>query len=355
MSNKILVAMSGGVDSAVAALIMRERGYEIGGITMTVWSEDAELDDGEVRTPDQNCIDARDVANTLSIPHYTVSLGKTFKERVIERFISDYKNGYTPNPCVECNKHVKFGKLFDSVKELGYDGIATGHYARIVKEDNGGFLLKRAVDTKKDQSYFLWSIRKDLLPHIHFPLGELTKPEVRELAQKNGFSNAHRSDSQDICFIADGDYAAFIKKHSDCKFTVGDFTDVDGNVIGKHSGLINYTIGQRKGLGVAFGKPMFVGGKDIRNNTVMLCTDEQLYSTVLTATDVNILTDETFSSPARLMAKIRYRHEPAIATVSKLDDGKLRVEFDLPQRAIAPGQSVVLYDGDTVVGGGIIE
>ena len=177
---------------------------------------------------------------------------------------------------------------------------------------------------------------------------------MREIADKNGFSNAHRSDSQDICFIPNGEYASFIKNHSQLNFEQGDFTDINGNIIGRHEGLINYTIGQRKGLGVAFGKPMFVGGKDADKNTVMLCTDEQLYTRSLTATDVNILTDETFDTPVRLSAKIRYRHEPAIATVTKLEDGRLRVEFDLPQRAIAPGQSVVLYEGDTVVGGGII-
>jgi tRNA-specific 2-thiouridylase len=354
MSKKILVAMSGGVDSAVAALLLKNAGYELGGITMKVWSDTCVVDDSDV-SPDKNCADAKSITETLGIPHHIVSLGSSFRENVIDRFIDDYKRGATPNPCIECNKHIKFGKLFESALSLGYDALATGHYARIETDENGNYYLKKAADENKDQSYFLWSIKKALLPCIYFPLGNYTKPEIRALAEKNGFSVAHRSDSQDICFISDGDYASFIKQHSDAEFSNGSFTDIDGNVIGEHSGIINYTIGQRKGLGVAFGVPMFVGSKNAKDNTVMLCTDEQLYKDTLTANDINILTNETFENPVRLQAKIRYRHTPAMATVTKLGDNKLSVKFDLPQRAIASGQSVVFYDGDTVVGGGIIE
>lgn len=355
MNRKVLVAMSGGVDSAVAALLLKENGYDLGSITMIVWSDNKTINDDPTPTPDQNCLDARCVADALRIPHHTVALGDSFRTNVINKFLDDYKNGLTPNPCVECNKHIKFGKLIECTDFLGYDMLATGHYAKISKDTNGIYFLKKANDEKKDQSYFLWSIKKELLSKILFPLGEYTKPEIREIAAQNGFSNAHRSDSQDICFISDGDYAAFIKNQCACRFSEGSFVDIEGNVIGQHSGIINYTIGQRKGLGVAFGKPMFVGRKNVSDNTVMLCTDEQLYSNTLTANSINLLVDDPLDKPVRLQAKIRYRHTPATATVTRTDENKLSVKFDLPQRAIAPGQSLVLYDGDTVIGGGIIE
>ena len=354
MKKNVAIAMSGGVDSAVAALLIKEQGFSACGITMKVWSDAGRIDDNDL-TPDQNCIDARAIADTLCIPHHIVSLGDEFYSHVIRRFLMDYVNGHTPNPCIECNKHIKFGALYRSALSLGCDTIATGHYARIAADANGNALLKTATDTSKDQSYFLWGIDKNILPHIMFPLGEYTKPQIREIAAKNGFSNAHRSDSQDICFIPNGEYADFIKHQLTRDFEAGDFTDIDGNAIGRHSGIINYTIGQRKGLGVAFGVPMFVGGKDASANTVLLCTDAQLYKDSLTATDINILVDEDFSAPVRTQAKIRYRHTPATATVIRTDENTLSVKFDLPQRAIASGQSVVFYDGDTVVGGGIIQ
>ena len=354
MDRRVLVAMSGGVDSAVAALLIKRAGYAVGGITMRVWSDDCSVPEGDTHTADKNCSDARVIADALGFEHHIVSYGQSFRECVLDRFIGDYKNGLTPNPCVECNRHIKFGKLFDSARELGYDALATGHYARIQQNASGTFELRRAADKNKDQTYFLWAIKKDILPCVLFPLGDMTKPQIRAIAAENGFFNAERGDSQDICFIKDGDYASFINAQSSSSFPSGDFIDVDGNVIGKHSGIINYTVGQRKGLGQAFGVPMFVGSKNAQDNTVTLCTDAQLYSDTLNARSINLLVDDQLSLPTRLQAKVRYRHEGAVATVTRTGEDSLNVKFDVPQRAICPGQSVVLYDGDTVIGGGII-
>jgi tRNA-specific 2-thiouridylase len=243
----------------------------------------------------------------------------------------------------------------DTATSLGYEKLATGHYVNIVKDSNGKLFLSKAKDKQKDQSYFLWSINKDSLSRLIFPLGDLTKSEIRELAQKNGLVTANRPDSQDICFIKNGEYASFIKQRSSCDFPCGDFVDVNGNVLGKHEGIINYTVGQRKGLGMAFGVPMFVGKKNASENTVTLCTNDELFCDTLTASNINLFVDDdTLDMPVRLQVKIRYRHEPTVATVRRISDDELSVKFDVPQRAITPGQSVVLYDGDTVIGGGMI-
>jgi tRNA-specific 2-thiouridylase len=353
---KILVAMSGGVDSAVAALLLKQQGYETAGITMQLWADDhSVLDDPSPISLDENCLDAKKVADHLGISHYCISYGETFKKSVIERFIAEYAQAKTPNPCVFCNKYIKFGVLLEKARTLGFDRLATGHYARIEKDQNGKALLKKAADTKKDQSYFLWSLSSDVLSSVVFPLGELTKDEIRQVATENALASAHRSDSQDICFIPDGDYVSFIQTHSDLEFPRGRFIDINGKPLGEHEGLIRYTVGQRKGLGIAFGKPMFVGSKNASDNTVMLCEDHELYRDTLTATNINLIACSSFDSPVRLEAKIRYRHTAATATVEQIAEDKLLVKFDSPQRAIAAGQSLVLYDGDTVIGGGIIE
>ena len=353
---KILVAMSGGVDSAVAALLLKQQGYETAGITMQLWSSaHAVPDDDSPSELDENCRDAKNVADHLGISHYSVSYGETFQKCVIDRFISEYGQAKTPNPCVFCNKYIKFGVLLEKARSLGFDRLATGHYARIEKTPDGKVLLKKAADKNKDQSYFLWSLSNEVLSSVAFPLGELTKDEIRKIAAENSLASAHRSDSQDICFIPDGDYVSFILNNSTLDSMHGRFIDLEGNILGEHQGLIRYTVGQRKGLGIALGRPMFVAEKNADNNTVTLCDDAKLYKDTLTANSINLIACDRFDAPVRLEAKIRYRHTAAPATVEQISADKLLVKFDTPQRAIAKGQSLVLYDGDTVVGGGIIE
>ncbi len=351
---KALIAMSGGVDSAVAAYLILNEGLDAEGVTMRLWSEGESLGDGPCSSPDENCRDAAAVCGVLGIPHRSVALGDTFREAVIDRFISDYAHGKTPNPCVECNRCLKFGKLMELAVRDGFDLLVTGHYARI-EEEGGVYRLKKAKDPAKDQSYFLWGIDRSALSRIRFPLGEYTKAEIRAIAAERKLPAAVRSDSQDICFVPDGDYVSFIGRNSDLVFPKGSFLDTDGKVLGEHQGLIRYTVGQRKGLGIALGAPAFVQKKDPVANTVTLCSDGELYRRELTASQVNFLVNEEGRFPARVEAKIRYRHTPAPATVTREDEGRIRVVFDEPQRAIAPGQSVVLYDGDTVLGGGVIE
>ena len=352
---RAMVAMSGGVDSSVAVLLLQEAGYEVAGITMQLWDPDRDLPDAIAPAMlDANSQDAKKVAQLLGIPHHSVALGESFRACVTGPFLAEYVAGRTPNPCVFCNRMIKFGKLMEISRSFGYPCLATGHYAKI-EASGDGYLLKKASDSSKDQSYFLWGIRRELLPYILFPLGNYTKPEIREIAAAHHFSNAHRTDSQDICFIPNGDYASFLRAHTDCGFEPGNFVSPDGSVLGRHEGIVRYTVGQRKGLGVAFGHPMFVAAKDPVANTMTLCEDRELYTDRLTASDINLLACKTLEAPTRLEAKIRYRHTAAPAMVEQIGEGRLQVIFDTPQRAIASGQSLVLYDGDTVIGGGIID
>ena len=351
----VLVAMSGGVDSAVCASLLLDEGYAVEGMTMRLWCEGEDLPDGACPALDGNCLDAMAVATRLGIPHHCVSRGETFKRAVVEPFIQAYAEGLTPNPCVECNRRIKFGYMVEQAKALGFDALATGHYARIEKTESGDCLLKKAKDEKKDQSYFLWSISREVLPFLILPLGDYTKEEIRRIAEEKKLPVAHRSDSQDICFIPDGDYVSFIAKHSDHPFPEGDFVDADGRVLGRHGGLVRYTVGQRKGLGIALGQPAFVGKISPEDNTVTLLSDQALYRNRLSASRVNWLCDEKVDAPLRVEAKIRYRHRPAAATVQLTDKERVSVIFDEPQRAITPGQSVVFYDGDVLLGGGIID
>lgn len=348
--------MSGGVDSSIAAYLCREQGYDCTGITLKLFDNE---DAGEPR--DKTCCsaddieDARAVCRRLDIPYYVYNFKDSFRDTVIARFIRAYETGCTPNPCIDCNRYIKFEKLMQRADELGFDKVVTGHYARICYDEAADrYLLKKAVDSSKDQSYVLYSLTQSQLARVLFPLGGMSKPEVRELAQSLDFVNAAKHDSQDICFVPDGDYAAFIERYTGRHYPCGDFTDESGAVLGEHKGIIRYTVGQRKGLGLALPCPMYVKEKDLAENKVVLCKNEALFSRELDATDVNLISVPEITQPLRVKARVRYNQPEQPATVTQTDENTLHVVFDEPQRAIAKGQAVVLYDGDTVVGGGTI-
>lgn len=352
-----LIAMSGGVDSSVAAALMKQRGYDCIGVTMKLRSnEDSPCTEKSCCTAD-DAEDARNVAYSMGMKFYVFNFTQEFEHEVIDRFVSAYEQGLTPNPCIDCNRYMKFELLYQRGRALGCDLIVTGHYARTEYDENlGRWVLKKAKNLPKDQSYVLYSMSQEQLAHTIFPLGDFSsKEEVRALAEKLGLLNAHKHDSQDICFVPDGDYAGFITRRTGKAYPHGDFLDVEGNVIGEHSGLIRYTIGQRKGLGVGFGERMYVCGKDVERNTVTLSREEGLYSNRLTARDFNWITfAEPPSSPVEVTAKTRYNGREAPAVVWAESSGLVHVEFMQPQRAVTAGQAVVLYSGDTVVGGGTI-
>ena len=348
---KTLIAMSGGVDSSVAAQLIYNEGYDCIGGTMKLINK---LSDENACCTSDDINDARLVAEKIGIPYEVFDFEDAFRQKVIDKFIDCYEKGGTPNPCVYCNRYLKFEKLLDKALELGCDYVATGHYAQI--EYNGErYILKKAVDTTKDQSYFLYSLTQEQLKHTLLPLGGLTKEEARKIAEANGFINSRKKDSQDICFVPDGDYVSVIKNITGKNYPDGNFVDKQGNVLGRHKGIINYTIGQRKGLGLALQEPMYVCDKSIKENTVVLATGDELYSKELNATDFNWILYENPPQEFRAKARIRYRQEEQWATVRVIDDKNVSIEFDEPQRAIAKGQAVVLYQDSIVVGGGTIE
>lgn len=357
MNKKVMLGMSGGVDSSVAAAILKKEGYEVTGVTMKIWPEQS----GTVQ-PEGGCCslsaveDARRVAFQLDIPYYVLNFQDIFERKVIDYFVAEYQRGRTPNPCIACNRFIKFDALLRKAVSMGIDHIATGHYARIEKDvSTGRFLLKKSVTEKKDQTYVLYNMTQEQLARTLMPIGDYDKETVRKIASELGFDVANKPDSQEICFIPDNNYGGFIASRMDKPAAPGKFVDTKGNVLGEHRGIVYYTVGQRKGLGLSFGKPMYVVRIDAVNNTVILGEAGSEYSMGLIASDLNWIAFDKLESPVPVRAKVRYSAKEAEAKITPLDGGRLRVDFSVPQRAITPGQSVVFYDKDIVLGGGCIE
>lgn len=342
MKKKVLIAMSGGVDSSAAALLLQKQGYECAGATLSLCGNET---DG-----------AKRIADGLGMPFYIFDEHELFAREVMDHFVSEYRAGRTPNPCIDCNRCLKFGAFLDRALEMGFDYIATGHYARVgYDEASGRYRLLRGESRAKDQSYVLYQLTQEQLSHLLLPVGSFEKPEIREQAEEAGLANAHQADSQDICFIPDGDYVRFLRDYGGVTPQPGDFVDKTGRVLGRHRGLECYTAGQRKGLGVSADRPLYVISKNAENNTVLLGDNEELFSTALLASRVNWIAGETPAEKVYCTAKTRYSQKECDAVVTPLEGGCAHVELLTPQRAVTAGQAVVFYDGEEVLGGGTIE
>ena len=353
---KVVVGMSGGVDSSVAAWLLKKQGYDVIGVTMQIWQDEENI----VQEENGGCCglsavdDARRVAAAIGIPYYVMNFKDEFQKSVIEYFTKEYLAGRTPNPCIACNRYVKWEALLQRSLSIGADYIATGHYARIEHLPNGRYAIRRSATMEKDQTYALYNLTQEQLARTLMPVGEYSKDRIREMADEIGLLVAHKPDSQDICFVPDGDYAGFIRRFTGKDYPAGDFTDKDGNVLGYHKGIIGYTVGQRKGLGIAAGKPVYVTKICPAENRVILGDNEDLFHRELDVEDFNFISFDTPPAEFRAKAKVRYRQKEQWATVKVTGEHSVHIIFDEPQRAITKGQAAVLYDGDVVIGGGVI-
>lgn len=357
MKGKVVVGMSGGVDSSVAAYLLKEQGYDVIGITMQIWQDE---DRCQIEESGGCCglsavEDARSVANKLDIPYYVLNFKKEFKESVIDYFIDEYSKGLTPNPCIACNRYVKWESMLHKALTLDADYIATGHYARVVKHPiTDRYTIKMANTDIKDQTYALYNLTQFQLEHTLMPVGDYEKPEIRKIAAEIGLDVANKPDSQDICFVPDGDYAKFIRENSNIKIKEGNFIDKSGKILGKHKGICNYTIGQRKGLGIAFGSPMYVSEIKADTNEVVLTGNDGLFKNKVLIKDFNFMSVEDIEGEVNAFGKLRYSQKQAPCTIKKLENGLVEANFEEPQRAVTPGQAAVFYDGEYVLGGGVI-